>query len=267
MPSVDTNDPRLDQTRFWVVYSKLAQIQLGTLCNAYDYHSIKRLIEVEGDDVSAHTDDPLAERIVAGIKALPSKVRVGSETMIIDPPASLAALFQVHPLARSLKPKLFVGFDLQDANATVCGMLSACTFERDEALSTGRLTQAYCTTHQLPRLDANWMFVDVVASSKPGTGALLLLGAIVAAARAKKTGVCSIAVTRDGRRLFSAFGFSTDHGWREGKAQRNLCHIRLKDVHLGELHARLRVHDALLADVCFRNGLTAQSAPNLIKRC
>ena len=90
-----------------------------------------------------------------------------------------------------------------------------CTFERDDALSTSRLSQTYCTTHSLPRIHSNWQLVHVVASSKPGTGALLLLAALIHAARAKKTGVISIAVTRAGRRLFQSFGFDTAHGWRE----------------------------------------------------
>ena len=262
MPDID--DRRLD--RFLNLYSRLAQIQLGTLINAYDYNAIKRLIEVDGDDIAADGDDPLAERIVDGVKALPSVESDGQGELSIDPPASMAALFQDHALAKSLKPKLFVGFDLQD-DASVCGMLTMCSFERDDALSTSRLSQSYCSTHKLPRIDSNWQLVDVVASSKQGTGALLLLTALIHAARARKTGILSIAVTRAGRRLFQSFGFQTEHGWRERGSQRYLCHCRLSDVHLVDLHSRLRVHDSLLTDVCFRNGLTARSVHNLVGRC
>ena len=263
---IEIDDRRLDQTRFYALYSRLAQIQLGTLVNTYDYNSIRRLIDVEGDDITADSDDALGEQIVDGVKALPSMETDGKGELSIDPPASMAALFQDHSLARSLKPKLFVGFDLQD-EATVCGMLTMCTFERDDALSTSRLSQTYCTTHKLPRIDSNWQLVDVVASSKQGTGALLLLAALIHAARAKKTGILSIAVTRAGRRLFQSFGFDTEHGWRERGSQRYLCYTRLADVQLADLHSRLRVHDSLLTDVCFRNGLTPRSVHNLVGRC
>lgn len=263
---IEIDDRRLDQTRFFTLYSRLAQIQLGTLINAYDYNSIKRLIEVDGDDIAADSDDPLAELIVDGVKALPSVESDSQGELSIDPPASMAALFQDHSLARSLKPKLFLGLDLQD-DAAVCGMLTMCTFERDDALSTSRLSQTYCSTHRLPCIDSNWKLVDVVASSKHGTGALLLLSALIHAARAKKTGIVSVGVTRAGRRLFESFGFSTEHSWRERGSQRYLCYCRLSDLHLADLHARLRVHDSLLTDVCFRNGLTARSMHNLVGRC
>lgn len=267
MGSIDLDDRRLDQIRFLGVYSRLAQVQLGTLTNAYDYHAIRRLIAVDGDDVEAEGDDPLAEIIVDGIKALPGTEREGTSELSVDPPASMAALFQQHALARSLKPKLFVAFDLRAARATVCGMLSACTFARDDALSTTRFAPAYCTTHGLPRFDANWMLVDVVAASKRGTGALLLLQCIVHAARAKKTGIVSVAVTKGGRRLFEACGFDTSHTWRERSSARHLCYARITDIHLADLHARLRVHSSLLTDVCFRNGLTSRTMHNLVGRC
>ena len=263
---IASDDKRLDQSRFFALYSRLAQIQLGTLVNVYDYYSIKRMISVDGDEVAVDTDDPLAERIVDGIKELPSVERDGKGELSIDPPASMAALFQEHHLARSLKPKLFVGFDLHD-EARVCGMLTLCTFERDGALSTNRLTQSYCQSNGLPRIDANWLLVDVVASSKQGTGALLLLSAIVQALRVKRAGIVSIAVTRGGRRLFQSFGFSVEHSWKERGGVRHLCYARMPDIHLADLHKRLRVHNALLTDVCFRNGLTPTSMHNLVGRC
>ena len=89
----------------------------------------------------------------------------------------------------------------------------------------------------------------------------------VTAARQKRTGLCSIAVTKGGRRLFESFGFQTSHGWRERGGQRYLCHARIADLHLADLHRRLRVHDALLRDVCVREGLTGTSKERLVGRC
>ena len=263
----DADDSRLNQTKFFVLYSRLASTQLGTLVNTYSYNDVKRMIRVDDNEIDPDGDDPLSEIIVEGIKELPHTEVDGKAELSIDPPASMAALFQDHPIARSLKPKLWVALDLLDEDTPVCGMLTACTFERDAALSTSKLTQPYCTQHELPRLDSNWLLVDVVASSKSKTGALLLLQAVISAMRAKKSGVCSIAVTKAGRRLFTAFGFQTDHSWKEKGGQRFLCYARVADIHLADLHTRIRVHDALLTDVCFRNGLTPKTAQSLIGRC
>ena len=95
----------------------------------------------------------------------------------------------------------------------------------------------------------------------------MLLNALVHAHRAKKSGVASIAVTQGGRRLFESFGFHTGHSWKEGGATRHLAHARLADVHLGAIHARLRVNQSLVEDTCLRNGLTARTSDRLIGRC
>lgn len=267
MPEID--DVRLDVVKFFNLYARLAAIQLGTLVNAHDYHTIKRLVHVEDDSVRAAVEaaDPLAEILIDGIEALPSTERDGATELTIDPGGSLATLFQDNPLARALRPKLWLAYDLRNDAPRVCGMLTSCIYERDDALSTTRLTQHYCSQHGLPRLDGGWTLVDVVVSDKHGTGALLLLHAIVAAARQKRSGVCSIAVTKGGRKLFSAFGFDTSHSWKEKRGQRYLCHARLQDIHLADLHRRLKVATVLIESVCSREGLTAKSRDRLIGRC
>ena len=262
MPSAD--DPRLDQLKFLVLYARLASIQLGTLVNLYRYHDIKRLVHVHGDDVKAKGNDSLAATLVAGVKALPTAGH--GRDAEIDPPASLAALFQEHELARSLKPKIWLSFDLR-AEAKICGLLTACDFIRDDSLSTSRLTQQYCTQHQLPRFDAAWTLVDVVASDKRGSAALMLLHCIIAATRAKKAGLVSIAVTAGGKALYQSCGFDVSTSWKEGGGVRTLAFCRLSDIHLGALHTRLRVHSKLLAETCVREGLTARTSDRLVGRC
>ena len=263
MPSAD--DPRFDQLKFFVMYAKLASIQFGTLVNVYRYHDVKRLIEVHGDDIEARGDDSLGAQLVEGVKALPKAGR--GRDAEIDPPASLASLFQEHELARSLKPKLWLAFDLQDDEATICGMLTACDFVRDDALSTSRLTQTYCTQHQLPRFDASWQLIDVVASDKRGSAALMLLHCIIAATRAKKAGLVSIAVTAGGKNLYQSCGFNVSHSWKEGGGTRTLAFCKLSDIHLGALHTRLRLHNGLLDETCVRQGLTPRTSDRLVGRC
>ena len=263
MPSPD--DPRLDQLKFFVMYAKLISIQYGTLINVYRYNDVKRMIEVHGDDIEARGVDSLGAQLVEGVKALPKAGR-GRDAQI-DPPASLASLFQEHELARSLKPKLWLAFDLQDDKATICGLLTACDFVCDNALSTSKLTQAYCTQHQLPRLDASWQLIDVVASDKRGSAALMLLNCIIAATRAKKTGLVSIAVTAGGRNLFESCGFNVSHSWKERGGMRTLAHCKMNNIHLGVLHTRLRLHNRMLDETCVREGLTPRTSDRLIGRC
>jgi hypothetical protein len=259
------DDRRLDHTKFFQMYMRLAMTQHGTVCNAYSYHAVKRLVAVDGDDIeAAAVEDPLASRIVAGIKALPDATRANEQS--VDPPASLAALFQEHELARALKPKLYVALDVRTADARVCGMLTACDFVRDDALSTSRLTADYCSEHGLPRFDKDWLLVDVVASAKPGTGALLLLQCVVAALRARKRGVVAIAVTTGGRGLMRSFGFDTTRSFRANGGTRHVAHLHLSALRFADVHRRLRVHESLLA-TCVRGGYTARTAHTLVTRC
>lgn len=264
---ISADDRRLDQVRFLALYSRLCSIQYSTLVNRYDYYSIKRMVSTLGEGIDARGDDPLAARLVSGIQELPTTVREGATELELDPPASVSALFQESTIARDLKPKLWVGLDLSDGDLGVCGLLTACSFLQDESLSTSKLSPSYLSKNGLPRLDDAWMLVDVVASSKRGTGALLLLNALITAARAKYTGVASVAVSKAGRRLFQSFGFRVDHGWKERGGMRYLCTVKLTELHLGDVHARLRVHDDLVSDVCWREGLTASSRDRLISRC
>ena len=125
------------------------------------------------------------------------------------PTGAIAALFDAGTLQKSLKPKLLMALSLRDG-VSVDGCLVQCLFARDDALSTELFTQAYCAHHKLPRFDARWGFIDVVASRKAPCGALLVLHAVLNAARSRPPlqGVCAVAVTGMGQRLLKSLNFT-----------------------------------------------------------
>ena len=93
-----------------------------------------------------------------------------------------------------------------------------CEWSRDETLSTSRFTTAYCREHSLPRLDARTLLIDVVASSGTprGAGALLVLACYLLVCRSRKyERVATIAVTSQGKSLFTKLGFQV-HNFRPG---------------------------------------------------
>ncbi|MDC0525415.1 hypothetical protein OAO87_00355 [bacterium] len=239
------------------------------LVKGYSYNDIKRLIRTIDDSdeegIEANSEDPLAERLVEGIAALPNSERDAAGELEISPSASVGALFQPIPEARELRPRLWIGFDLSNDDAPVCAMLTACDFTTDKALSTARFTSQYLTTHSLPRFDAQWTLIDVVSASKKGAGGLLALHAYLAATRAHRKGVCSIAVTKAGKRLFDTLGFDCSHSWREKGSVRYLCHASA--LHMEDIHAKLKVADPLLQQICWREGLTERSRASLVGRC
>ena len=133
-------------------------------------------------------------------------------------------------------------------------------------LGNERFTQSYCAAHELPRLGTDWLFCDVVTSTKPGTGALLLLQLYVLACQ-RHAGVCAVCVTKRGKSLFQALGFDLFH-YREGGASRALAHARSGSLSMKRIARRLKFEgDArVLQDVCYRLQILRPER-NVVARC
>ena len=210
-------------------------IQTGVLVQQLNYAPVKRMVDIPSDsdsenEVEALDDDPLAEILVDGLDELASEV----ERCEIKPLGAIAALFDAGALQKSLKPKLLMALSLRDG-VSVDGCLVQCLFARDDALSTELFTQAYCAHHKLPRFDARWGFIDVVASRKAPCGALLVLHAVLNARRDRGRrstrllqGVCAVAVTGAGQRLLKSLNF-TCYPYREDGVQLHMCYLKLPD--------------------------------------
>ena len=96
-----------------------------------------------------------------------------------------------------------------------------------------------------------------MSSAKRGTATLLLLHAWLYAQRARRAGLVAIAVTSSSRKLFASLGFSH---FREA------YWLPLHELSFERVHARLQ-HDDVLIPLCWRRGLTAGSAANVVGRC
>ena len=249
-----------DTSKSIATFVRLAQISVGTLVQTHSWHAVKRLIEVNSDEeVEAASDDPLAEMLVEGAEALRHTERSGSGEYDIEPAASLAALFDADSsVAKSLKPKLHLAYDLR-TDATICGFCSACDWSVDDSLGTGRFTASYLREHDLPRFDSSWLLIDVIASSKPMTGALLCLQVYLAAKA--KSGVVAVAVTKGGKSLFQQLGFHS-HSFREEGGYTALVYAPAGSLSMGTINRRLKFSGdkELLASICWRFGLTAKTS-------
>ena len=154
---------------------------------------------------------------------------------------------------------------------SVDGCLVQCLFTRDDALSTTMFTQAYCAQHGLPRFDARWGFIDVVASRRAPCGALLVLHAVLNAARSRPPlqGVCAVAVTTAGHRLLTSLNFSC-YAYRHGGAQQHMCYLRLPgDLSFAHVKRKLRFDGdtQIVESVCWREPLSANAKSSVIGRC
>ena len=257
----------LNGTKHIQTYVKVIGIQTGIMVQQLNYHDVKRMVEIpssDEDEVEALDDDPLAEILVDALDDLASE----TERCEIKPLGAIGALFDTGDLQRSLKPKLLMAVSLR-GGVSVDGCLVQCLFTRDDALSTTLFTQSYCAQHGLPRFDARWGFIDVVASRKAPCGALLVLTAVLNAARARLQGVCAVAVTTGGNTLLRALNF-TSHPFREDGAQRHMCYLRLP-ADLSFTHVKRKLHfdgdKEIVESFCWREPLSARAKSPVIGRC
>lgn len=256
-----------DTSKSIATFLRLSQVAVGTLVQTHSWHAVKRLIEVNSDEeVEAASDDPLAEMLVEGAEALRHTEPSGAGEYDIEPTASLAALFDGNSnVAKSLKPKLHLAYDLR-TDASICGFCSACDWSVDESLGTSRFVASYLREHKLPHFDSSWVLIDVIASSKPMTGALLCLQVYLAAKA--KSGVVAIAVTKGGKSLFSKLGFES-HPFREEGGHKALMYAPAGSLSMATINRRLKFagDKELLSSICWRFGLTPKTSGSLVRRC
>lgn len=261
---VSPTDASLNTARSVALYLRLAQYKLQLLLVKYSYNDLRRFFRAgdedeDGEDVHdvyLRTEDPLASLLKEGMDALPKNDRGASRDTDIALAASLSVM--VEPDLRGYKPFTFVAYDLSETQPQIVGAFTACNFVAAPAFSTSRLTAAYLSNNRLPAINASWLLVDVISSSRRGTGAALVLQAILVALRAKKKGVVAMAVTAGGKALFQSMGFSH---------HREVHYLKVSEVDFATIHAKLKLDRALVESVCWRHGLTPQTAQNVVARC
>ena len=149
------------------------------------------------------------------------------------------------------------------------GTAVSCIFTRDDTLGTSLFTQAYCKKNQIPVLGSDWGFVDIVASREKPAGALCVVYAILQFARQKLTGVCAVAVSKSGHRLFKALNFKC-YRYKDHGSWRHMCYIRLPQelsfTHIMK-HLKFDGNKEIVEDVCWRNALTSRALSSVVGRC
>ena len=216
-------------------YAQLIGIQSSLLVQTVPYHDVKCAILVE-------PSDPFLQMIMDGLEELTSR-----NASKIRPLGSMATLFnRGDEMPRTSKPRLFIAISLRGGIRVVASCLS-CTFAKDVTLGTSLFSRQFCSQHGLPRLDTKWCLVDVASSTVHGA-ALVILHAILSAARAKLTGVCAVAIG-DGLRLLRSMNF-TCVPFHEGSRKRHICFLNLRrDLSFTKLNKQMRfAGDAQMID-------------------
>ena len=168
-------------------YLKLVQNTIGVLVQTLNYNDVRRLIDIDGVNVSRKGNDVLGEIIV-------DKMGTLCDSDLLDSKRSLASLFDTGNLPKSLNPKVYICYDLRD-NSKFIGVMVACKFVQDEDLGTLKFNDAYCSANGLPANLASYVFIDVFCSSRAPSGTLLIVNAFLdAAKRRPAAGLCAVAI-------------------------------------------------------------------------
>lgn len=268
-------DDGFDSNKSMTVFLKAVGIHTGIMCIPYSGADVRRWIEVNEEDESIEvnelSEDPLAPLLVDSVIELEQTgIVVGNNEVDISPAASVATIFRKTKDARDLKGRMWIAYNLRDANASVCGVLTSCKWELSDVFLNSRFTpQRLERTDELPNDLGSYWFVDTISSVTRPAGAMLLLQCYAYAARTHKRGVCMVAVTTGGRNLATGMGFSS-HQYRDDGATRWLCWAPIGSLRLRTVTSRLNIGGAtnrVLTNVCARFGLTSATSDRIMMRC
>ena len=270
-PSMATT-PGYQDKQALATLERLVSTTTGLLVVQYSYHDVKRVMDVSDEGAAiprrdAQSTDTLGNILHAGLNALKHSERVGRFVVEVEPLDSVGTLFEATRESRELKPRLIVLYDMRH-NANIVGCCTICLWARAEALGTDQFTAQYLSANGCPRFNSSWMLVDVVASSQPGGGSLLLLHAYLVALKARAAGVIAVCVTPKGTDVFTKQGYQRHTYTHEG-ARRTLVWIRVGDLRFEEVAQRLRYAGGrrTTEELCFRLGLSPATAHKLQSRC
>lgn len=288
-PLTDDDEYQWDTPQNTRMLARIASVSTQTLINQYSFHDVFRLIkvteagssdddstsgeepdEVEEDDgpkLEAKSDDPLASLIVESLEQLESTSREGGNEFTISPASSVAGLFTKD--SKTLKGRLFLGFDLGSETVDCVAALTACSFTQSDEFLTKRFSPSYLRKNSLPDL-SSYMLIDTLSSQKKPVGQMLLLHAYIAAMR-QYQGIVMVCVTAGGKAAGRAFGMHS-HSYREDGAARELMYMAIGDLSIAHLNKKLRLGSReattkLLQEVCTRSGLTSKTESKVFSRC
>jgi hypothetical protein len=262
MPTLTNN--QFNEKKSLAVFARLVETGTGLFCQKLGYHEVKRLLEINGDDVEAAEDgdDEIGEELVESLDDMSHKERVGNREVSIDMLGSCATLFDTGDV-RKLKPTLHLVYNMRDDESPIVAAATCCQFTRGAALTTDSLPN---NAQGVPRFNSTWLLIDAIHSNSPPAGSLLVVQIMLQAMRSKMRGVVAVAVSTRGRRLFEKMGF-TLHNFRSDGLLHTLCWAECESLEVEDLAERMRLPAKMLETNCFRMGLTSKTSDRLISRC
>jgi hypothetical protein len=246
------------------LYCNIAQVQSGLLPQLLSYFDLRRLLTIRDEEVSTRGDDYLSQVLVERLRPL-----CHTPGDMLDPTASLAALFEVGPVPKSYQERALMIWDLRNSVA-LAGCIIGCRFMQDATLGTQRFSEEYITTKKLPPDLTQMLFVDVVCSKRQPAATLGVMTFFKIAARTRRdrmVGVSAIAIHKRALSLFTGLGFAS-HEYREEGQTRWLCWLHTADLKMETVASRLNFEGSEdVFKICYRRGLTPKTTESVIARC
>jgi hypothetical protein len=269
------------------MYARMLATSIGVQILALKPTDVRRIFEVRPTRtnrfmLAPRDADPLARELLRGLIELagPKEARElelvgtsrGSQT-VLDMSVWLS-IYTMCFLPRGEAPEdatLLFAFDVQRERTTdgkLVGFLSMCRTVAPakeaayEALTVGKIAEAVGDDE---RRVASRVLVDTVMSSHLGVGEALVVAALAAVMRARKTthGVYAVAVSIPGGRLFSRLGFERLDS-RSFAAPRGVYHLAKSAIDVARFQEG-RLPTKMTAAVCTRRGV--RDPTQVIARC
>ena len=260
MVNVDVDDSSFNTFKQISAYFKIAAGANGLLIQRLNYNDVRRLISIDGTDVTQKGEDTIAKLLNSDLEEL-------CNSELIDPKVSLASLFETGQLQRSLRSKIYMAYDIHD-EANFVGVLVSCNWLVDDDLGTARFTNEFCLKAGIPDL-THYTFIDIFCSSRAPAATLMVIACSINGSRMRPPihGLCAIAINKRARDVFAKLGF-TVYQFREKNQTRWFCHITLAAfANLKRIMERVRFsgHTALVTKLCNRMSITKPL--RIVHRC
>ena len=115
---------------------RVASSKLGVTTATLSYHEVRRLVDIDDEEVEAKEDaeDDMAEALVDAAESLAFTERDGGNEVSVEPLQSIALLFDSGD-AKALKARLLLALDSR-GGLEITAMLVCCDFAREESLGT-----------------------------------------------------------------------------------------------------------------------------------
>ena len=258
------SDEAFNTPRLLSLYTNICCIATGLMPQFLKYADLRRVLQTEGEEISAKGDDYLGEVLANHLRAICQPD--GDDS--VDPNASLAALADTG-LARSYDARALLIWDLRD-RAKLAGVVIACLWKVDATIATARFTPAYCQNKGLPDF-SSYALVDVICSRRSPAALIGIMSLFKQASRQRARpiiGLCAVCINEAARARFAGLGFQ-EHAYREQGSQRWLVHMKTADLTMEKVSARLKFDggEDALTRICTRNRLTAKTRDTIMTRC